>query len=477
MLLFGIFLAGLFLLLFGAYCTFTHKKWAVYDYGVYTNMIYNCGRGDWFRVLVDRNYLNTHLSFSLALLGPLFWVWDSPLVLMVTQWVAFCGGCLCVFLACVRHGLPRVVTMAILVLYTLWPFTQSVLLSSFHGVSMYLLLLPWLYYCCSFSRRWTPLPFVLLLGLREDAFLYALPILAYVAVRDRWIAGYAYATVALAYGVVAIYGLYPWITGEALSKRRGMEVGGAQFGAILTPDGFRARRWGLLFVLLPLLALVRRGAWRACILAFLPVAISMASGYGSQYQLRNHYPAVVMAGLIVGIVVALGSDVSQRRTGAWHHPLTFAGLFLGITLWAHHADGFLAYGAQFHPRVSYPDPSGRRILEVAGRIPKEGILLVPDGIAGAFGNRPDLLGWRQYRPARHDVKFVFCERRGLRDAPCQEFLAEGRFGTRYVDDLYLVLEKILPTVDRSSDRDAVSLSSRGMPNGSRRVTCHPSPAR
>jgi uncharacterized membrane protein len=450
--LLGLLLAGLFLLLFGAYCTFTHKKWAVYDYGVYTNMIYNSARGDWFRVLVDDSYLRTHLSFSLALLGPLFWVWDSPLVLMVVQWTAFCGGCLCVLLACRRHGLPRVVILSILVLYTLWPLTQSVLLSSFHGVSMYLLLLPWLYYVCTFNRGWTPLPLVLLLGLREDAFLYALPILLYVAIRDRWTAGYVYALAALAYGLVAIFGLYPWITGRALAERRAAELGAARLWTPFTAEGFRARRWALLFVLLPLLPLVRRGAWRAAIITALALAVSMVSGYNRQYELRNHYPAVVMASLIVGLVAALGSNGSQRRTGLWHHPLVLASLFLGMTLWAHHAHGFLVFGARFHPRVSYPDPSGPRILAVAARIPKEGILLVPDIVGGAFGNRRDFLGWDQYRPTRHDVRLVFCDRQSLtdeRDTRCRPLLAQGRFGTRYADDLYVLLERLPSTVDRA----------------------------
>lgn len=444
-LLLGLFLAGLMLLLFGAYSTFTHTKWAIYDYGVYTNMIYNTGRGDWFRFLVDRNYLHVHLSFSLALLGPLFRVWDSPLVLMVAQWAAFCGGCLCVLLACRRHGLSRVVILAVLVVYTLWPFTQSVLLSSFHGVSMYLLLVPWLYYAGSFSRHWTPLPLALLLGLREDAFLLALPILLYVAARDRWTAGYVYAGAAVAYGLVAIYGLYPWITGRALAEVRATEVGGARLLAVFTPEGFRARRWALLFVVLPLLPLVRRGAWRAGVIALLPVAVSMASGFERQYQLRNHYPAAVMAGLVVGVVAALGSSAAERRPGLWHHPVVLAGLLLATTLWAHHAHGFLVFGARFHPRVGFPDPTGARILAVAAQIPKEGILLVPDGLGGAFGNRPDLLGWRQYDPARHDVRLVFCDRKATRDGPdpgCRRLLADGRFRTRYADDLYLVLEKV-----------------------------------
>ena len=63
-------------LIYGAWCAFTWGKFTLFDYGVYTNMIWNSAHGAPFKVLIDRSYLGTHLSFSLAILGVFFWIFD-----------------------------------------------------------------------------------------------------------------------------------------------------------------------------------------------------------------------------------------------------------------------------------------------------------------------------------------------------------------------------------------------------------------
>lgn len=464
--LLAVFFIALFLLLFGAYCTFTHKKWALYDYGIYTNMIWNCGHGDWFRCLVDRSYLATHLSFSLALIGPLFLAWDSPLVLMVVQWVAFCGGCLCVYKACRRHRLPQVVTAAILCFMALWPFTQSVLLSSFHGVSMYLLLVPWLYYTCAFNRRWTPLPLLLLLGLREDAFIYALPVVMYFAIKDRWTAGYVYAGVALLYGLAASLLLFPWINGLSLFERRGGEVSAAAVLDIFSAEGLRARAWGMLWICLPFLVLIRRNMGRAILLAMVPVTVTMASGFARQYQLRNHYPAIVMAGMVIGMVEALGSSRSRQRCGWWDNPAVPAGLLVMLTIVAHAANGFLYFGKQYHRRVGVPHGTGPLILKAVGCIPKQGLLVVPFHLGGACANRPDILAWKHYDPDKHDMDLTFCrldDIRGSLGTKYRKLLEEEVFGVRFFDGRYVLFQKGWPCDRNAEVAEAVDRAAMTLP--------------
>ncbi len=60
------------------FCAFTWEKFSMFDYGVYMNMIWNSGTGDFFRCLIDRSYLVTHLSFTLALLGPFVHLTENP---------------------------------------------------------------------------------------------------------------------------------------------------------------------------------------------------------------------------------------------------------------------------------------------------------------------------------------------------------------------------------------------------------------
>lgn len=472
-LLFGLFAATLFLLLFGAYCTFTHKKWAMSDYGVYVNMLWNTGRGDWFRCLVDKSYLSNHLSFSLAPVGLLFHAWDSPLLLMVVQWVAFCGGCLFIARACARHRLPPVMTAAALFFYAAWPFTQSVLLSSFHGVCMYLLLLPWLYYTCAFNRRWAFLPLILLLGLREDAFFYALPVLLYFAVRDRWTGGYAYAAAALLYGWLALFVLYPWINGVSLFARRGDEVSADAVGALFSSDGLRARAGSMLLIGLPFLPLIRRGVGRAALLAAVPVVFTMASGFARQHELRNHYPAIVMAGMVMGMTEALGTGWDRTRRRPWDRPETFAALLLGLTVAAHLHAGFLYFGRHYHARVGWPHASGRMILRAAKQIPKEGVLVVPFELGGVCANRADVLSWRNYKPAKHAMDLVFCRLDhlvGRRGKPYRDLLARDGFGVRYFDGHYVTMQKSWPASRNAEALDAAARYARTVPMA--RTLCH-----
>jgi hypothetical protein len=56
----------------------TWGKFQLVDYGLYVNLIWNTAHGRPFRLLVDESYLTRHLSFTLALLAPFFWIWDHP---------------------------------------------------------------------------------------------------------------------------------------------------------------------------------------------------------------------------------------------------------------------------------------------------------------------------------------------------------------------------------------------------------------
>ena len=75
-------------LLYSAYCAFSWGKFPLYDYVIYTNMLWNSGHGRLFRMLVDQSYLRVHLSFTLALIGPLFRIWDHPFLPALVQWLA-----------------------------------------------------------------------------------------------------------------------------------------------------------------------------------------------------------------------------------------------------------------------------------------------------------------------------------------------------------------------------------------------------
>jgi hypothetical protein len=195
----------------------------------------------------------------------------------------------------------------------------------------------------------------------------------------------------------------------------------------------------------------------------LPVVLTLGSGSARQYQLQNHYPAVVMAGMTVGMVEALGCHPFGRRPGWWHHRVTFAGLLLLLTLAAHGADGFLYFGRRYHPRVGRPHGTGPLILEAARHIPKEGVLVVPFHLGGVCANRRDILSWKHYDPDRHGMDMVFCRLSnfgGGRGKRYRELLEGGRFGVRYFDGRYVLLQKDWPADRNPEVREAGERAAR-----------------
>jgi hypothetical protein len=206
-------LAAAFLLhqLYSAWCAMTWFKYHQGDYGNYVNMLWNTAHGRPFRMNVDENYLTVHLSFTLALLSVFYHVWDHAFLLALLQWLMVAGGAGLVWAMARRRGLAPMATAALVLFFCGYFFTQRVLLSDFHTVATYYLLFPWLCYTMAFRKGWAWLPWLLILGVREDAF-------AVRAAGDRLLrrgatagaGGWWLAAAGVAYGVLAVTVLYPW---------------------------------------------------------------------------------------------------------------------------------------------------------------------------------------------------------------------------------------------------------------------------
>ncbi len=442
----GLAVAAALHTLYSAFCSFTWFKYALYDFGVYTNMIWNSGRGQWFRTLVDRDYLATHLSFTLALLGPLFRVWDHPFLLAVVQWLCLVGGGLILWAAGRRHQLPESATATVLFFLAGYRLTQATLLSEFHGVGVYYLLVPWLYHALSFRPRAAWLPLALILGVREDAFILVLPMLAYFAARGRGKTGYLLIGLAVAYGLMAVFWLYPALVGFSLFDRR-QNVIPDEASDFMKMYHLRARLQGLMWVLLPAAAWWGRHLLPVLLFPLSTLLTAMLSGFPTQQMLGSHYGGAAAVSLAVGMIEALArrrgnqpADRPVQRDSALRLRLVF---LAAVVIAAHVATGFLWLGGKHDDTYARPKLRGVLALEAARHIPRTGILLTTERLAGLCANRAEILSHREYRPERHRVDHLFLQATGgeALDADVRRRLETAEMGVHYYDGDYLVLSR------------------------------------
>jgi uncharacterized membrane protein len=400
--------AGMAALLFGSWSAFTNFKFTLTDYSKYVNMLWNTAHGRPFRVLADSSYLQTHLSFTLAPLGLVFYLWDHPFALAVVQWCVIGAGAVVLVLTARRAGWGAVECAALAFFTLLHPYTQSVVLSEFHGVMLYYLLVPWLLHDLLFHRSRVWIPLALLLGLREEAGFAVVPLILYMAVRERWRAGFAWALVALVYSTLATTWLFPALSGMALATRRD-RLGVVAIVRSLVTDPWRGRVLAAFWLALPVTPFLVRG-WRPLLVVpSVAAATVLLSPFVPQHTLSGHYPAQIVA--LTAAALVLTGRTSAARTVLRALALTI------LTLVAHLAMGFIPGGGRAASVYRESRPTGVAALRAAQTLSKDGLLVTDQDLAAFAANRLDLLSWRLYDPARHRAGLFFFTLRDLDRRP------------------------------------------------------------
>ena len=434
-------------LLRSAYSGFAWGKFDLFDYGIYTNMVWNCGRGQLFRFLMDQSYLRVHLSFTLALLGPLFYIWDHPFLLSLLQWLMLLGGGTIAWMAGRRHGLPMPASLAVACFLLLYPFTQTVILCEFHGVGLYLLLLPWLYYCLSTKSNWAWLPLALTVGVREDAFLAILPVLAYFTVKHRSKAIGLMLAAAILYGLLAVYWIYPAINGQSLFAARAGYLPRSGPAAIFEGKALSRRARALSCVFIPALLLMRRGWLPILTFVSVPLAAAIAASSRFQYELKMHYPAGVMACLALGVLEAFILSHKRNRTSpAITH--AHAACLVLITLAMHGWRGYLPLGGKHKAEYSGPGGKAAAVLDACRHIPRQGLLMCSNRQAVFCANRADIDVWEpRYSLPKHaqrEPDLALFRLKDIRSAKAAKWLpglTNNTFDVIYTNESYAVFAK------------------------------------
>lgn len=446
------------------YNAFFSGKFYYNDYGRYTQMIRNCAFGRPFQYSPSESYLFIHLSFTLGLLGPLFRLWDHAFLLSLLQWLMLAGGGAILVADMRRLRLRGVLAAAILCFWTLYPFTQGVMLDEFHTVGLYFLLVPWLHHCIRFRRAWVWLPFALILGVREDAALFLLAPLLYYAWRERWRAGYAYAAIGLAYCLLAVFVLYPAINGASLFAWRANYIGASRNPAPLT-----ARLLALALVAAPLAAGLpwRRYALSAALMLISGLLPAMLSSHPNQQVLRTIYAGPVMVWLPLVLIDAWRRESAATPLTPRYRPLLHAALLAAVTVSAHLWSGFVWLGRHHRePGYRTPSPFVRAAAAIGESLPRHLALLTNKKLVAVNSARAAVYDWEHFEPRlghRYDAVLTGYDELTTRlDGALWRDLQAGRLEVLYADDLFVLLA-------RQHRADAVAVS-----NLLARLACPPS---
>ncbi|MBA4386370.1 MAG: hypothetical protein C0404_00205 [Verrucomicrobia bacterium] len=421
------------LLVFSSWCAFI-SCFPYEDYCRYYNMLWNTGHGRMFHYMVDDNYLLTHLSFTLILLSPFVVLIDHPFVLSMLQLLCISGGAAFVGVTARRHGLSMCYTLVFILFYLGYHLTQYVQLDEFHGVALYMLLVPWLYHSLSFSRRFLWIPFMLTLFLREEAGFMIVPLFAYIAARDKWRSGWWYAAIAFVYASAATVVLYKFLHHyspeaynlDSIAPRSILDGFSREF--LL----YRLETW--VWVLLPVLPFLARGALPLAAIPAVAVIVTILSGSWRQFSLLYHYPAIIMATVTVAMMEA--ARLQGTMTGRWKR-MTEAGvpiyLFV-LTLASYFLVGVLPGALAKRDEYNYIDKSGLQALWVAQhRIPKDGVLFSQHEWCSFVGGRRNVLTFETYDKSRHRFDVIFCKFSELQKSGFLPLLQNNEFGVSYFD--------------------------------------------
>jgi uncharacterized membrane protein len=347
-----------------------------YDLGIYDQVVWNMAHGRPFAttLVYETNGYYDHFEPALALISPLYWLWTDSRVLLILQSVALALGSLPIYLYARRRLGEYGAGFALLALlaafaYLAYPPLHSANLNDFHEVALLPALIGMaLYGLLTGRRRLTFLALGLCLLVKEDLTVTVLVFSLYILIlkpkgfsrRDgAWMA-----VVAVAWGLLVLYVLYPAMTHGMpypFVERRYSWLGDSPASALrnlITQPGvalahiFQAPKLVFLMRLFaPLLFLPVLG-WPVISLALPVLAYLMMSDYQPQWSVESYYNPPLLAFLFFAMIVAvmwLGHRAARRGLPA--RPVV-AGLLVGVTV----AVGYSYYAVAPGPGSSQFQP-------------------------------------------------------------------------------------------------------------------------
>jgi uncharacterized membrane protein len=359
--------------------------------------------------------LAAHFDPILAAFAPLWLIWPSPDLLLVSQAIAIALGALPVYWLARKHLDSERAGVGFALMYLLYPPTQWLTLNEFHPVA---LACPLLLFAVWFLDEGRLLPFAIF-GLlatttkEEIGFVVAGLGLWWALTRKRRIEGAAVLVAGAAIALIAIEVVIPHFNRAGTSSffARYSEVGGSPGGIVhtavtepwkLVTTAVTGRGLGYLARLLLPLGLLPLLAPILLLAAIPELAINLLSAATTQTSIRFHYTAGLIPILVAATV--LGAAHLVRRRPRWTNPLATAAVVLGIA--SNYALGaiplwrYLPGGQQAQAHAADVTGHDRTALRALGLIPENAVVSATNTLGAHLSARRRVLSFPVIQDAR-----------------------------------------------------------------------------
>ena len=376
-----------------------------------------------------------HVEPLLFLFAPLWWIWPSPVMLMVVQAVAIATAGIPAYLLARRWVGDERIAVVFCAVTLMYPFIQAQALFDFHAVALATPLLLWAIWAAVTDRTVALGVLVVLAALTKEQvglsiFIFGLWI---VFALGRKRAGSLVAAFGLLWSAVIIGVVMPRLRGDTadavLVSRYGAfgdSIGSAlktlivhplhSADLLLTTD----RVVFVLAFLVPLVFLPLRAPLLA--LAMTPdLFINLMSNHPQQHQLAYHYGAIGAPFAIAAAIRGLGAMRESRRSSERRlarprvvvpalvvTTLICSWLLSPLPFWGAPPMGRTAgVNPDRATQLTEADPRAPIMLQAVRMIPKDAVISVGNGLGGHLSARRRVLSF----PVLGDATWVVVDKK------------------------------------------------------------------
>jgi len=360
---------------------------AIFDQGVWLLSRFK----EPFVTILGLNLFGDHTVFIMAFFTPLYWIWSTPETLLVVQSMALAVGGFPVYLLARRVLRSRWLALIPTFAYLLYPALGWLNLENFHPDSLEVPLALFALYFMT-CRRWRRylVMVVLLVLVKEDLWLFLVPLGIYVALRHNLKVGLATIVISVGWFLIAFLVIQPALSGAPPGSLDAWRipyggVGGLVRKTFTAPweviaNMLTAEKVMYIFQLLTPLLFLPLLDWRSLIAV--PVLLfNLISTFWYQSNIQYHYTSLLIPVLVVAAI--FGLERFRRMKVRW----TLVVVGLAVTVGCAYLWGPLP-GSR--TPSSYPDPNhpdavvARQVMEL---IPDDAVVAADDKFAAHMANR------------------------------------------------------------------------------------------